>query len=84
MHSFTIPSMAIAAIAALPAVSAHGYVSGIVSGGKWYLGGNPNWFYMSAKPATAGWYALNQDNGFVSPDAYGTQVVYYAYLLLQK
>ncbi|KAK5163601.1 uncharacterized protein LTR77_010550 [Saxophila tyrrhenica] len=73
MHSVTISSIAVAAIAALPAVSAHGFVSGIVSGGKWYKGSDPNWFYGSSKPPTAGWYALNQDNGFVAPDAYGTQ-----------
>jgi hypothetical protein len=72
MYSFTIPAVALSALAALPAVSAHGYVSGIVAGGKWYLGSNPNWYYLSSKPATAGWYALNQDNGFVSPDAFGT------------
>jgi cellulase len=76
MHSFTVPSIAVAAIAALPAVSAHGYVSGIVAGGKWYVGSNPNWYYQpaGAKVDTAGWYAMNQDNGFVSPDAFATQV----------
>lgn len=30
------------------------------------------WFYSSTKPQRAGWFALNQDNGFVSPDAFGT------------
>lgn len=74
MHSFTSPALALAALAAFPVVSAHGYVSGIVAGGKWYLGSNPNWYYLPSKPVTAGWYALNQDNGFVSPSAYGTQV----------
>jgi hypothetical protein len=41
MHSLTAPSLALAALAAIPAVSAHGYVSGIVSGGKWYKATDP-------------------------------------------
>ena len=31
-----------------------------------------NWFYTSSTPATAGWLALNQDNGFVEPNSFGT------------
>ncbi|KAK4538913.1 hypothetical protein RGQ29_032192 [Quercus rubra] len=61
----------------LPSVSAHGYVSGIVSGGKYYSGQSPNWYYQVQNkqpvPPNAGWQALNQDNGFVAPSAYGTQ-----------
>jgi cellulase len=32
-----------------------------------------NWFYLPANQvvATAGWLALNQDNGFVEPASYG-------------
>ena len=93
MHSLTAPTLALAAFAAIQAVSAHGYVSGIVSGGKWYKATDPGeifltkerdmvththrfigWYYQSTKPTQAGWYALNQDNGFVAPDAYGTGV----------
>lgn len=69
MPSFT----SIAAVAAFSAgtlVSAHGTISGVVSGGKWYSGTSPNWIY-GTKPDTAGWYAQNQDNGFVGPDSYG-------------
>jgi hypothetical protein len=28
------------------------------------------WFYQTTKPDTAGWYAENQDNGYVAPDAF--------------
>ncbi|KXL41797.1 lytic polysaccharide monooxygenase [Acidomyces richmondensis BFW] len=71
MHCLAIPCLALAAaLAALPSVSAHGYVSGVVSGGKWYPGASPNWFYESTKPQQAGWFALNQDLGFVAPDEY--------------
>lgn len=30
------------------------------------------WFYSSTKPQKAGWFALNQDLGFVPPASYGT------------
>ncbi|KAM3423274.1 AA9 family lytic polysaccharide monooxygenase [Cercospora zeina] len=63
--------VALLAAAAPALVSAHGHVSGIVSGGKWYSGTDPNWFYQGSKPNTAGWYANNQDNGFVEPSAFG-------------
>lgn len=70
MHS-TIQTVAIsAALALAPIVSAHGYVSGVVSNGEWYSGTSPEWFYHETKPDTAGWYAENQDNGFVAPDAF--------------
>ena len=70
MHSFTVPAVALAAIVALPSVNAHGYVSGVVSGSKWYPGASPQWIYESTKPQQAGWFAYNQDLGFVAPDAY--------------
>ncbi|KAK0333915.1 hypothetical protein LTS16_024166 [Friedmanniomyces endolithicus] len=73
MHSFTLPAAALAALAALPAVSAHGYVSGVVAGGKWYPGASPQWIYDNPKPQQAGWFAYNQDNGFVAPAEYGDQ-----------
>lgn len=73
MHSFTLPVAALAAIAAIPAVNAHGFVSGVVSGGKWYAGASPQWFYFPTKPQQAGWYAYNQDLGFVSPSEYGSE-----------
>lgn len=61
---------ALAALSAAPLVFAHGYIDGIVSGGKWYSGTSPSWIYESAKPDTSGWYADNQDNGFVAPSSY--------------
>lgn len=70
MHSFTAPVVALAAVAAIPAVSAHGYVSGVVSGGTWYAGASPQWIYESTKPQQAGWFAYNQDLGYVSPSDY--------------
>lgn len=54
----------------LPLISAHGFVSGVVAGGTWYPGTSPEWIYHAEKPATAGWYAENQDNGFVAPSAF--------------
>jgi cellulase len=56
-------------------VSAHGYVSGIkVNGGSVIAGANPNWYYLPADqiPVTPGWKALNQDNGFVEPNSFGS------------
>jgi hypothetical protein len=71
MHSTSAPAIALAALAAIPAVSAHGYLSGVVSGGKWYKGTDPNWIYSSSKPQQAGWFAYDQDLGFIAPDSYG-------------
>ncbi len=72
MHWLTAPSLALAALATTG--SAHGYLSGVVSGGKWYKGTDPNWIYASEKPTQAGWFAYDQDLGFVAPDAYGNDV----------
>lgn len=74
MHSFSAPAIALAVLAAIPAVSAHGHLSGVVSGGKWYAGTNPNWLYDTTKPKQAGWFAYDQDEGFVAPDEYGDSV----------
>ncbi|CZT15219.1 related to endoglucanase IV precursor [Ramularia collo-cygni] len=51
-------------------VSAHGHVSGVVSNGQWYAGTTPEWTYQAEKPNTAGWYANNQDNGYVDPTVF--------------
>lgn len=59
-----------AAFSAISLVSAHGYIDGITSGGKLYSGTSPSWIYGTEKPDTAGWYADNQDNGFVPPSSY--------------
>lgn len=63
---------ALAAISAVPLVSAHGYIDGITAGGKYYSGTNPNWVYQSAKPDNSGWFAKNQDNGFVAPSSFSS------------
>ncbi|KAI0525615.1 glycoside hydrolase [Xylaria bambusicola] len=71
-----MPSLATVAAFSLPLVqlaSAHGHVAGItVNGGTWIQGTDPNWYYQpeGSAPTTPGWRALNQDNGFVAPDAY--------------
>ncbi|KAI0405183.1 lytic polysaccharide monooxygenase [Xylaria palmicola] len=73
-----MPSFSTIAAYSLPLIglaSAHGYVSGVkVNQGSMIDGANPNWYYQpqGSVPETAGWQALNQDNGFVSPDAFGT------------
>lgn len=78
MFIYSALCISLAALTAIPTVSAHGYVSGVVSGGQWYPGASPNWFYGIAygaeKPAQAGWYAYNQDTGFVAPSEYGDEV----------
>ncbi|KAI5458933.1 glycosyl hydrolase family 61-domain-containing protein [Mariannaea sp. PMI_226] len=55
-------------------VLAHGFVSGVKVNGVWTAGADPVWYYYPAgqAPATAGWNALNQDNGFVEPANFGT------------
>lgn len=60
----------LAALAVMPSVSAHGFVESITADGKTVDGTNPNWIYNEAD--TPGWYAKNQDNGFVAPSAYST------------
>lgn len=70
MYTLSTAAAALAAIAAIPAVSAHGYVSGVVADGTYFEGTNPNWFYGS-KGNTVGWFAKNQDNGFVDGTSYG-------------
>lgn len=70
MHSNTQVAAALAVIALAPLASAHGYVSGVVSGGQWYSGTSPEWTYHETKPETAGWYANNQDNGYVAPSSF--------------
>lgn len=72
MH-YSITATALAATLLPSLVSAHGYVSNVTVQGKVTPGSDPVWFYTpDDRPETAGWDALNQDLGFVSPDAYGT------------
>ncbi|KAI7490620.1 hypothetical protein KC357_g1917 [Hortaea werneckii] len=73
MHTFTIATAALSAIASIPAVAAHGFVQQVTTGGQKYAGASPNWFYTPNNlPKQAGWMAYNQDNGFVEPNAYGS------------
>ncbi|KAF2836973.1 lytic polysaccharide monooxygenase [Patellaria atrata CBS 101060] len=68
-----VSSTALASTAVLvSSVAAHGHVAGIISGGKWYSGWDPAYAYANPAPAVAGWKASNLDNGFVSPDAFGS------------
>jgi cellulase len=60
----------LAALSVMPAVSAHGFVESITADGKTVDGTNPNWMYSETK--TPGWYAKNQDNGFVEPSSFGS------------
>ncbi|KAK6426678.1 hypothetical protein LTR95_016086 [Oleoguttula sp. CCFEE 5521] len=71
MHSFTTAGAIAAAVAILPSVSAHGHVQGIMANGKYTPNTTPNWIY-GTKPVSPGWYAKDQDNGFVAPDSYGS------------
>lgn len=70
MPSFTNFAALAAALVAIPSVSAHGYISGVVTGGKYYVNTSPSWVYSTAKTDTPGWYAYDQDNGYVAPTEY--------------
>ncbi|THV43986.1 hypothetical protein BGAL_0778g00010 [Botrytis galanthina] len=54
------------------AVSAHGYVSGIVAGGTYYTGWLVSYAYQTPQPDSIGWSDTNLDLGFTSPSAYAT------------
>ncbi|TPX16403.1 uncharacterized protein E0L32_004052 [Thyridium curvatum] len=64
---------ALAALTSAAAVAAHGHVSNIVVNGVYYEGyGSDSFPYMPNPPVVAGWTIDAKDNGFVSPDAFGT------------
>lgn len=71
---YTSSLVAAVTLSLLELSSAHGFVRGVTDAGQWTAGSDPVWYYYAADkhPVTAGWDALNQDNGFVSPDAYTT------------
>ncbi|KAL5397966.1 hypothetical protein PMIN02_001877 [Paraphaeosphaeria minitans] len=58
------------------AASAHGFVTSVTDNGAVTKGSDPVWWYYvqngQTRPITAGWDSLNQDNGFVSPDAFAS------------
>lgn len=68
--------MAIVAAAFAAEALAHGTVSGFKTDGVYNRGYLLQDYYTKANggalPDTAGWYAENLDNGFISPDAYTT------------
>lgn len=55
----------LAALAVIPAVSAHGHVKSITANGETVAGTTPEWIYNESN--TPGWYAKNQDNASLSP-----------------
>ena len=71
---YFITAAALAATLLPSLASAHGYVSTVTVQDKVSPGADPVWFYYpdDSRPQTAGWDALNQDLGFVSPSAFGT------------
>jgi cellulase len=57
----------------LPALAlAHGHVDKVVADGVTYQGWNAALKYQTPIPATVGWQADNLDNGFVTPDKFGS------------
>jgi hypothetical protein len=55
-----------------PLVAAHGHVDKVIADGVTYQGWNAALKYQTPIPATVGWQADNLDNGFVTPDRFGT------------
>lgn len=55
-----------------PLVAAHGHVDKIIADGVTYQGWNAALKYQNPIPPTVGWQADNLDNGFVTPDRFGT------------
>lgn len=73
MHPNTLLLAASALL--LDLASAHGFVTGVkVNNAGWFPGADPAWYYHAAgtSPSTTGWNSLNQDLGFISPDAFGS------------
>ncbi|KAF1914694.1 glycoside hydrolase [Ampelomyces quisqualis] len=57
----------------LPALAlAHGHVDKVIADGVTYQGWNAALKYQNPIPATVGWQADNLDNGFVTPDRFGS------------
>ncbi|KAK0652349.1 glycosyl hydrolase family 61-domain-containing protein [Cercophora newfieldiana] len=70
-------STLLASLAGAAAVAAHGHVSHIVVNGVYYRNYDPttDYYNPSQAPKVLGWSALNQDNGFVEPNNFGTSDV---------
>ncbi|KAJ4360316.1 uncharacterized protein N0V89_000877 [Didymosphaeria variabile] len=69
-------ALLIASAAFFETASAHGFVTQVTDQGVATKGSDPVWYYYDQngqpRPVTAGWDALNQDNGFVSPESFTT------------
>jgi hypothetical protein len=71
-HTSLLTSM-LSLLLALPAlVAAHGHVDKVIADGVTYQGWNAALKYQTPIPATVGWQADNLDNGFVTPDRFGS------------
>lgn len=70
MSTFTISILvgALASIASIPGVNAHGRVSGIVANGQWYQG--IGFLFHITPPNVVGWMADDWDLGFVNSGNY--------------
>ncbi|KAK4210159.1 glycosyl hydrolase family 61-domain-containing protein [Rhypophila decipiens] len=63
----------LASLAGASLVAAHGHVDYVIIDGVKYQGYDVTSFpYQANPPRVIGWSATNTDNGFVSPDAFGT------------
>jgi cellulase len=51
-------------------VSAHGYVTGIVAEGKYFMGYTPNFQYMNPKPKVPSWSAGGYGHGGIQPNMF--------------
>jgi hypothetical protein len=68
----TIATMLSLVLLLAPLVAAHGHVDKVIADGVTYQGWNAALKYQTPIPATVGWQADNLDNGFVTPDRFGT------------
>ncbi|KAK4159035.1 glycosyl hydrolase family 61-domain-containing protein [Cladorrhinum sp. PSN259] len=66
-------STLLASLAGAALVAAHGHVSHVIINGVQYENYDPSThFYQPNPPTVLGWSALQQDNGFVEPNNFGT------------
>ncbi|KAF2429658.1 glycoside hydrolase [Tothia fuscella] len=59
------------ALGTVATVSAHGHVTGIVAGGKYYMGYTPNFQYMNPVPKVPAWSAGGYGMGGIVAGQYG-------------
>lgn len=70
MHSLITPLIALATLTAIPAVSAHGWISGVSVNGRSYPAVDIDWHILGKTPSVV-WYSENygQQNPVFSEDA---------------